>query len=175
MKLEESDLGLSNEQLKRLQLASSAAVAEAVRTKCDKWLHRSYVDSDDLFYAGTALGRSGHDGIEQVVWRWLQQDPIERRWDTAALILWGYWRFARNVDVSVVNEVRAQLKKLSRRSDAYGSILLALSSVFFDKKASMSADFFREGRRYLSEERRMLEKQGLHKGVADTLADLGVA
>jgi len=165
-----SDLPKKYEE--ELRTASSGEVARLVEKALSIWLPRSCADIDALLYSGATLGRLHPERIDAYVEKWLEADPCPKRLDIASLFLWGYWPFAENVCIPLARRLLGCLSEVPKESSAYGSVVLALCSVFSRRKANMSPDEFQKGRGILQSQRQILRETGIQRGILATLDDL---
>ena len=163
---------LSRDQEQDLRLALPDQVGKCVVEHMNLWFSRSYSDIDELLYAGAAVGRSNHKGIDGYIEEWIEANPSDLRIDIASLFLWGYWPFVAEINKSLAEKLLGALQKLPKESAAYASALLGLFSAFKTKKYNMSNEEYEAGYKLLKTQREILRKMGIHPGILDTLDEL---
>ena len=75
--------------------ASTAEVTETLLAyfKSLSLLPDRYVDSQELEYAGYAVAKGEHSGVDAAVDAWLAADPVPQCLSIVAWFLWGYWGY----------------------------------------------------------------------------------
>jgi len=145
-----------------LAAAPPPEVAQAVLSFCDQWHAEGDVDFERLLFAGAAVGRSKHAGIDAVVLLWFDAAPSHDRLLIAAWFLFGYWRSAEAVHRDAWVRLAEALDQLDRSSLAYVGTLCALDAVLVSPAPLLEGD--RDWlRSFLNQRIEELRRLGMHE------------
>ncbi len=112
-----------------LAASSTKDAVKALLRWMDSWLGVSYIDTETLSYAGEAMNRAGHSGVDRAVAEWLTAsvDPEWRRLHVASGILSGCWTDLAASSEEAVSSILSGLQAVPKDSPAFPVTLLALS------------------------------------------------
>lgn len=156
-------------ELEILTKANTTEVVEALSQFFALLLPAQYVDPEMIEFAGEAVGRSGHAGVETSIDRWVADDPAERRLELAAWFAYGYWRCVDTAYEPLILRLLARADALTIGSQTYVGALYALLVAYGTR--STRADLKSQIKQVLLTELEKLQRTGQAKGLADRIAD----
>ncbi len=152
-----------------IKKAGFAKVMESLLVFYRGWERRSYLDHEVLLYAGMAVARAGHEGVDEHTYRWYERTPSIKRREVAASFLWGYWGVIKRLDVPSLTDMLGTLDDFSKDSFAYGASLLALHAAISSEKTNLPEETAQKTKETLLSHLDHLENIKMHAGVVALL------
>jgi hypothetical protein len=162
---------LSDSDEDAIRTASRDEARDAVLEFFAQWENQRSVDFEVLMFAGSAVARQGHIGVDGDIEQWLNGHTSEKHWYIASSFLWGYWAFAEVIESPVLSSFMGMSDSLPVDSDAYETTLFALDAAANNARA-MDADRRRPIVDLLLRHLHDLEAAGKHKGLVAKLRRL---
>jgi hypothetical protein len=155
-----------------LRTAPLDELVAVIRDYLDVWTQRSFVDDEVIWYAGVIVGKTKRNGIDKYVREWINKEPTSERIAIGCSFLFGYWRFASELDLPMVDFLLDLVEKSPRESSTYATALYVLYAGFAEQKSNVEDSYFQSVRRVLLDQLEFLEESDLHPGARDTLSYL---